>query len=55
LRGQWSPIITSLSSGIESEEKKLNRANCPKESDDHFAPALYASLFATKLPNAAHC
>ncbi len=32
----------------------MNRANAPKESDDHFAPALYTSLFSTKLSNAAH-
>ncbi|KAL3815362.1 hypothetical protein ACHAXA_000749 [Cyclostephanos tholiformis] len=40
--------------GMQSEEEKLNLANAPKEIDDHLAPALYTSLFATKLSNAAH-
>ena len=39
---------------MQSEEEKLNRTNnAPTECDDHFAPALYTSLFANKLINAA--
>jgi hypothetical protein len=39
---------------MQSEQEKLGRATAPKENDDRLGPAMYTSLFATKLSNAPH-